>query len=272
MGLNVYLLNLSVCGIKNISEEVQIDFYKKVVNRNFDPEKFRVKAIYGENGSGKTAIITALSIVKNIILKERYLDQDDTQFFLAEIINKKTQSFSFSCEFLYQTSDQIYIFDYDVALGKSESEKYIIKSEKLKVKNGNTNTNSYRVVFDTRDGELVSLPVSEEYGQKIKNGVRNLLYDSSFVNLFMYKYSADTVDNDERVAFELILTFVFWTNVTIYLEQEDRHENYLFTQMAESITDKDNEKRFTGMMSLLRKQAGYYDSQNKYTISKDYYA
>ena len=59
--MGFYLLHIRLSGIKNISKEIQLDFYNKVLE-GFNPEKHRVKAIYGENGSGKTAIITAISI------------------------------------------------------------------------------------------------------------------------------------------------------------------------------------------------------------------
>ena len=45
----VYLLNVRMSGIKSIKNEIRLDFYKKTVDKNFDPDKFRVKAIYGEN-------------------------------------------------------------------------------------------------------------------------------------------------------------------------------------------------------------------------------
>ena len=62
-----YLLNITVSGIKCIEEEVRLDFYKKIVDKKFDPDKYRIKAIYGENGSGKSAIITAIKIFQDII-------------------------------------------------------------------------------------------------------------------------------------------------------------------------------------------------------------
>ena len=39
MGNLFYLLNLSVSGIKCIEKEVRLDFYKKTVDKDFDPEK-----------------------------------------------------------------------------------------------------------------------------------------------------------------------------------------------------------------------------------------
>ncbi|MDD6400212.1 MAG: hypothetical protein PUG10_01205, partial [Lachnospiraceae bacterium] len=60
---NFYILTLNICGIKNIEQPIQLDFYKKTINKDFDPEKYKIKAIYGENGSGKTAIITSVKLL-----------------------------------------------------------------------------------------------------------------------------------------------------------------------------------------------------------------
>ena len=87
----VYLLNMSVAGIKSIKEEVRLDFYKKNVDKSFNPEKYRIKAVYGENGSGKSAIITAVTIFQNITMSNNYLSESKTQLFLDEIVNKSTK-------------------------------------------------------------------------------------------------------------------------------------------------------------------------------------
>ena len=52
-----YLLSLKISGIKNIEEDIQIQFYKKTMDKNFDPEKYRVKAIYGENGQARLQLL-----------------------------------------------------------------------------------------------------------------------------------------------------------------------------------------------------------------------
>jgi AAA15 family ATPase/GTPase len=52
-----YLLNFTVSGIKNIEKPVHLEFYKKGVDTDFDADQYRIKAIYGENGSGKTGIV-----------------------------------------------------------------------------------------------------------------------------------------------------------------------------------------------------------------------
>ena len=42
-----YLLNLRVDGIKNIEKPLDFEFYKKTINKNFNPEDYKIKAIYG---------------------------------------------------------------------------------------------------------------------------------------------------------------------------------------------------------------------------------
>ena len=63
MNRHFYLLTLDIYGIKNIANPIHLDFYKKTIKRDFNPEKYKIKAIYGENGSGKTAIITAVKLL-----------------------------------------------------------------------------------------------------------------------------------------------------------------------------------------------------------------
>ena len=89
---------MTVKGIKNIKQELRLDFYKKSVDKNFDPTKYRIKAIYGENGSGKSAIITAVKIFHDLFFRDNYLSESETQEFLNEIINKEMHEFSFECE------------------------------------------------------------------------------------------------------------------------------------------------------------------------------
>ena len=52
-----YLLSMEVAGIKNIEKPVRLSFYKKTIDKNFDPKEYRVKSIYGANGTGKTGLI-----------------------------------------------------------------------------------------------------------------------------------------------------------------------------------------------------------------------
>ena len=89
MNPDYYLLSFAVSGIKNIEQRVELNFYKKTIDKSFDPGKYRIKAIYGENGSGKTAIITAVQIMQKLIISNDYLADSANQAKLQKLINKK---------------------------------------------------------------------------------------------------------------------------------------------------------------------------------------
>ena len=84
-----FLLNLKISGIKNIEKPIEIPFYKKTIKNDFNPDQYRVKGIYGENGSGKTAILTAVNILTKIIYQNNYLPDSVNQMLFLENINKR---------------------------------------------------------------------------------------------------------------------------------------------------------------------------------------
>ena len=86
--MSVFLRNISVKGIKNLSKKVELIFAKKEINSFSELEAYNVKAIYGANGSGKTAIVHAFQILHDIILKSGYLYDPDNTKNLFELMNK----------------------------------------------------------------------------------------------------------------------------------------------------------------------------------------
>ena len=141
-----YLLNLTVSGIKSIKNDIRLDFYKKTIDKKFDPELYKVKAIYGENGSGKSALITAIKIFRELSLSDNYLSESQNQNFLEEMINKETKFFKFNCEYIVDCSDKKIVYNYSIHLGKNVNGSYEIKYEKLMKKNGNYPNNNYHIL------------------------------------------------------------------------------------------------------------------------------
>ena len=131
MNDKVYLLSLTVSGIKNIRNNVRLEFYKKTVNKSFDPSKHRVKAIYGENGCGKTAVITAAQILKDMICNRTCLDDPGYQDFLRGVINLLDKKLHLECEFYYYTEPANQIYHYTVDLIQNDSGTYIVGFEEL---------------------------------------------------------------------------------------------------------------------------------------------
>ncbi len=233
-----YLLNMDVCGIKNIQKNVHLSFYKKTVDKEFDSEKYRVKAIYGENGAGKSALITAVKIFQDLILDNNYLNDSKTQIFLDEIINKATQTFCFECEFLLYSNTVNRVYHYSVCIGKSENGMYEIQSESLKVKNGDYANSRYKMVFESRNGELTFLDCGDNEREWIEKKSMNLLSSHSFAGLYMKNFEVDNMDS-----FDLFINIIACTTfalvINVYIAEEDQHELYfLRKKLKGNVLDK----------------------------------
>lgn len=220
----IYLLNLTVSGIKSIKKDIRLDFYKKTIDKEFDPDLYRVKAIYGENGSGKSALITSIKIFRDLILSNNYLSESQNQSFLEEIINKETELFKFNCEYIVE-SEINWVYNYSVYIGKNDNGLYEIKYEKLMKKNGNYPNNNYNVIFEVKEGELTSIALEDNEKEDIVKKTLNLLSTNSMINLWI---TNTKIQNTNSGIFDLdvIFCFVFILSINIYLDEEDEHELY----------------------------------------------
>lgn len=224
-----YLLNIGVSGIKGIKNEVQLDFYKKTVDKKFDPEKYRIKAIYGENGSGKSALITAVKIFKDLCLQESYLLETKNQDFLREMINKSTHEFKFHCEYLVDLKPGREVFYYEIILGLNNRGNFEIKFETLKVRNGNYANSPYKIIFEACEGELVTIDGDKQEQELAVKKSLNLLSSRSFIHVAIMMFAE--VQNAKVLGNASLYTLVFMglpLYSEIYLDEEDQHELYLF--------------------------------------------
>lgn len=163
MGTNLYLLSFSVAGIRNIRSSLRLDFYKRTVNKSFEPGNYRTKAIYGENGSGKSALITAVQILKDLICDKSCLEREDYQEFLGNVINKQDQKLRLECEYYYYTEPADQVYHYAVTLDRTENGAYRIASEELTVRKADYPNSKVTVVYNFAAGsDDKYLKLSEE--------------------------------------------------------------------------------------------------------------
>ncbi len=231
MGNVFYLLNMSVSGIKSIKKEVRLDFYKKTVDKNFNPDKYRIKAIYGENGSGKSAIITAVKIFQDLIINDNYLSESKNQVFLDEIINKSTQKFCFSCEFLVNADDAKIVYNYSIEIGKNTNGFYEIGSEVLMTKNGKYANKHYKTIFESKNGELQYIEASDDEKSRLEKKSINLLLSRSFVCIYLMNITSEIVvsgraDKDKELFAHVVMCFALSAMIKVHLAEEDQHELY----------------------------------------------
>lgn len=259
-----FLLRMRVNGIKSISKEIQLDFYNKTME-NFDPELYRVKAIYGENGSGKTGIVTALNIVKKIVLNPDYLSQQENQSLLNEIINKKNKELSVEIEYAFHAPAIFDVYKYSITLTQS-NESYVISGEKLDVIHSYTKNKKFKNVFEINEGKITNLTASDDVRLAIERETFNLLNKRVFVIELAKYYFKEKVYSD--FSFEPSSVLLLFLNLKVYLEEEDMHEMYLITKLLKNNFPDENSKQNPIFDSYIDKQIYYLDSKGRDIVDK----
>ena len=233
MKLPVYLLSLTMSGIKNIDKDITLNFYKKTVNKDFDPEQYKVKAVYGENGSGKTAVVLGVQLLKDILLENNYLGDSANQKYLDEVINKKTKKFNIESEFLCRFNNNHNIYKYSFTLKKNEIGKYVIAQENLFIKSSLYPTSKYKMVFQIADNDIL---IGNEYIyllDEIKSATANLLGNKSLIDIIVGKLG--DFDN------EVFITHLTYLHLfaTLLITSIDDTERYNKIQLRESVVISD---------------------------------
>ena len=236
----VYLLNVRMSGIKSIKNEIRLDFYKKTVYKNFDPDKFRVKAIYGENGSGKTAIITGIKIFQDLMLSNQYLNESKNQRFLDEIINKETSRFTFGCEYITGEEESYIVYDYNFELEKNNKGDYVIKHESLNLKNGNYPNNNYVNVYECDNGELININCNETVKNIIEKKTFNLLNKNPFMSLYIVDYTS-VIEKDKEFSYNIAVMLFLIALINVYINEEDKHDIYFLRKTIRESHEKSSE-------------------------------
>ena len=233
MKLPVYLLSLTMSGIKNIDKDITLNFYKKTINKDFDPGQYKVKAIYGENGSGKTAVVLGVQLLKDILLENNYLGDSANQKYLDEIINKKTKRFHIESEFLCRFNNNFNIYKYSFSLVKNEIGKYVIEQENLYIKSSLYATSKYKMLFEIADNEI---RIGNEYSylfDTIRLATANLLGSMSLIDIMTGKLG----DFGKEVFItHLAYLHLFATLLITSIDDTERHNKI---QLRESVVISD---------------------------------
>lgn len=160
----IYLLVSSkIAGIKNIEKEIEISFTNKYLTDQ-DFESSHIKAIYGSNGAGKSGIVHAFEIYKYVATNSFPFKDLVFGHKIAQLINKKTRSFSIENTFASIVSSGVhYLYRHSITIGLDEANNAFVakeKAERLDARFHSVNT-----LFETEKGNLVSssLPSGLKY-------------------------------------------------------------------------------------------------------------
>lgn len=228
-----FLVSYRVKGIKNFEEEVSLSFYKKTITKPIDTGNYNVKGIYGMNGSGKSAIVSSVDILRNLLINENYLNNPIIQNSLDEIINKKIEGLHIGTKFLLKlTEDTAYLYEYKVVLKKNNFGKYAIDSEQLLCRNAFSKKDEFTPVFVVQKGEIEyinteDIVLENEFREKTKN----LLSNSSASSLFIMKFRHNTIKTVNLDPFSTFsigtkVLLLYSNNTHIYMDQSDDHTDY----------------------------------------------
>ena len=119
----VRLLSVELNGFKNCRH----GSFKmpNMLNDNYSSANSEVLGIYGQNGSGKTAVLDALSILQYIFCSQTI--PSNTAHFICNTCNEMSLDFSF----YICVGENEYIVYYKIVFGRSAEEYAVIKSENL---------------------------------------------------------------------------------------------------------------------------------------------
>lgn len=238
--MNCYLLEMKICGIKNISKEMILNFYNKTLKSKFDLNHSNIKSIYGPNGSGKSALINGIDIYKNLIINENYLSDSQTIRLLNELINKKTNKFSLELSFLFYSQEEmkkLKVLTHRVELKKRDG-LFKISYEKLFINTGNKYDGTQgKTVIEIENGKVIYTDFNNEYSQ-IEKYTYNLLEKQSIVTIsrnFIHQFDDD--ESVKKYIINLVSPFIFCMNMTVIINDSDNHYQYLMKDIDQKLID-----------------------------------
>ena len=229
---DVYLLEFSLQGVKNLDKKITLSFYKDKFRRVASTNKYHVKAVYGMNGAGKSAIITGADILKKVLLQPYYLKDYLSSKKLKDLINKDQKKIDFTIQYLVKCADFIRQYEYQITISKDKNDEIFISDEQLLYKR--VGTDKFISLFEVHHGQLI-FPGDRQQSailQELRYLTMNLLSASSLssqfisknVQLTLIKYGQEELKNEVCRGLYNLLKFAY--SMQVYLEDNDLHEDY----------------------------------------------
>ena len=238
-----YLISITTQGIKNITKPITVRFYKKKSLKNFDPSFDNVRAIYGANGSGKTAFMTSLWLLRELLTSKDAITLLGNEYF-HNILNKENPVFTISVEYallLKNKNDDDYqidkVYRYFIKVDGTNKSDIKIVEERLDVFNGQYEKSKLINIFTCNDGKVVSLfdYVNKEKLvinlEEIISNSLNIVSKQSFVTFlrdYIFELNKKMNEKLNLNGYErnLIYIMYFASNLKVRLADDDEHHEY----------------------------------------------
>lgn len=258
--MKFYLLKMIVNGVKNIDKSVELSFYKKTLSEKFDTDKYNVKAIYGANGAGKTALVYSAEIYRKFVLNKDYLALYNNNSSLLNLINQNIKKLDIEMVYAVLSDDYLIknVFSHAFSL-INVNDKYQIKSEELKELIGKrlNSANKWQILYRVNDGELI-----DNHDALLEDISKNVLFDRSVVsNVALYNSKHGEVDNE--VFNKIMYSYYFAQNMTVMLYTSDTNYinfNYI-TKQVETLSKYQQQMEQNIFSQLLLNQSLVYNDE-----------
>lgn len=239
---DVFLVNYSVQGVKTLEKKVSLSFYKKMIEKVPKTQDYNIKAIYGMNGSGKSAIITSIDILRNILINPGYLNNPIVQKNFEEIINKKTGKVDLCADFIADMGSEIRFYSYSIVLKKDINGKFVITYESFSTRKATSKSEKMDNLYMVENGELkIGIEVDEDLKDTVISKTANLLENSSLSELFFEKIFLQFKDKPEYVKClfvrSLACLYVLGRKIHVYIDQSDDHREYFLRNTMQTMDD-----------------------------------
>lgn len=156
--MSVHVVRLQSLELKNIKNVIDGTItMPKAFHHQLDYRSPEVLGIYGQNGSGKTAVIDALHLIWGLMTGRGILDS------FYDYVNSKADTAEIRADFAIFLGSSVYDVTYDVNLEKTEDRRVQIAEESLSLAERQEGERRRKTVFldFKRNSEDVLLPRKE---------------------------------------------------------------------------------------------------------------
>ncbi|MBE5891242.1 MAG: ATP-binding protein [Lachnospiraceae bacterium] len=271
---DVFLVNYTVQGVKSLEKKVSLSFYKKVIERTPKTQNYNIKAIYGMNGSGKSAIITSIDILRNLLINPGYLNNPIVQKNFEKIINKKTGKVDLSSDFIADMGDELRYYSYSIELKKDAIGKFVIANEVLSTRKATSKSEKMENIYTVENGVLtIGTDVDEDLSTIVIGKTANLLENSSLCELFFEKIFLQLKDRSEYVkglfVRSIACLYVFGRRIHVYIDQSDDHREYFLRNSMQTMEDSSKIDEWLNHFVQMDSESLNTISVSRNVVSKD---
>lgn len=235
--MRYFLQKMSISGIKNIKNEITIEFTNKKIGKDLDYTK--VKAIYGPNGAGKTAVVDALKIYQALTTEKTQLYNKAFTEELLETMNKITKKIQLSLTAIIVDDEyhEVNKISHDIELTNKDKE-VVISYEALKsYKQINSDVVAKSII--QRNGVVSFNKVGQEKIINHEVTQRSMvdLYHGYIKSLYEKKVPWEKLTNQDQTDYAFISDYIGFVNALYIISEDADDHGYYFNERKTTNND-----------------------------------